>query len=49
MLATAHGNSREDLERRPLYRALMEAGIFQKLLLIRREGAGRSYQIEELG
>ncbi|MCH1979527.1 Uncharacterized protein conserved in bacteria [uncultured Flavonifractor sp.] len=49
LLATAHGNSREDLERRPLYRALMEAGIFQKLLLIRREGAGRSYQIEELG
>ena len=31
------------------YMALMEAGIFQKLLLIRREGAGRSYQIEELG
>lgn len=49
LLATAHGNSREDLERRPLYRALMEAGIFQKLLLIRREGTGRSYQIEELG
>ena len=48
LLATAHGDGREDLERRPLYRALMEAGIFQKLLLIRREGAGRSYQIEEL-
>lgn len=49
LLATAHGDGREDLERRPLYRALMEAGIFQKLLLIRREGSGRSYQIEELG
>lgn len=48
LLATAHGDGREDLERRPLYRALMEAGIFQKLLLIRREGSGRSYQIEEL-
>ena len=48
LLATAHGESRADLERRPLYRPLLEEGLFRFLVRIRREGAGRSYQIEEL-
>jgi len=48
LLATAHGSGREDLTRRPVYRALMEEHIFCRLALIRREGGGRAYTVEEL-
>lgn len=48
LLATAHGRDREDLCRRPLYRQLMEAGVFERLLLIRTEKGRRSYQVEVL-
>lgn len=48
LLATAHGESRADLERRPLYRPLLEEGLFRFLVRICRRGAERSYQIEEL-
>lgn len=48
LLATAHGESRGDLERRPLYRALLEEGLFRFLVRIRREGERRIYTIEEL-
>ena len=49
LLATAHGEDREDLTRRPLYRRLLEEGLFRFLLRIRREGERRIYTIEELG
>ncbi|MGI5963614.1 MAG: AAA family ATPase [Lawsonibacter sp.] len=49
LLATAHGEGREDLERRALYRPLLEEGLFHKLVRIRREGGRRYYHIEELG
>lgn len=48
LLATAHGEGPEDLERRPLYRPLIEEGLFRFLVRIRREGEGRAYSIEEL-
>ena len=48
LLATAHGEGRADLERRPLYRPLLEEGLFRFLVGIRRAGTGRSYDIEEL-
>ena len=48
LLATAHGSSREDLSRRPLYRKLMEANVFERLLLIHTENRRRSYQVEVL-
>ena len=48
LLCTAHGRGREDLERRPLYRELLEAGIFRKLLTIRVEEGRRMYEVEEL-
>lgn len=48
LLATAHGSGREDLSRRPLYRQLMEAGVFERLLLIRTEKGHRSYRVEVL-
>ena len=48
LLATAHGAGREDLERRPVYRALMEKKLFRFCVQIRREGERRSYHVEEL-
>lgn len=48
LLATAHGSGREDLSRRPLYRQLMEARVFERLLLIRTEKGHRSYRVEVL-
>lgn len=48
LLATAHGDSREELAARPLYRSLLEEHIFQRLVRIRWTEAGRHYDIEEL-
>lgn len=48
LLATAHGSGRSDLMRRPLYRGLIESGIFERLVLIRRTEGMRSYMVEEL-
>lgn len=48
LLATAHGEGRADLERRAMYRPLLEEHIFQKLVRIRLEGENRYYHIEEL-
>lgn len=48
LLATAHGESREDLLRRAVYRPLMEEGLFRFLVRICREGEGRAYLVEEL-
>lgn len=48
LLATAHGGSREDLERRPLYRRLLEQGIFRQILRIELSGGQRIYQVEGL-
>ena len=48
LLATAHGGSREDLERRPLYRRLLEQGIFRYLLRIELTGGRRDYRVEPL-
>lgn len=48
LLATAHGASREDLERRALYRDLLAEGMLRKLVCIRREQGQRIYTVEEL-
>ena len=48
LLCTAHGGGREDLERRPLYRELLGAGVFRKLLTIPVENGTRRYEVEEL-
>ena len=49
LLATAHGEGRGDLERRALYRPLLEDRCFRRLVRIVRDEAGRHYQVEELG
>ena len=48
LLATAHGAGRADLLRRPVYRPLLEGGLFRYLVRIRREGTRRIYTTEEL-
>ena len=48
LLCTADGASRDDLERRGLYRALTEQGVFRRLLTIRVERGERRYQVEEM-
>ena len=45
LLATAHGSEIEDLHRRPAYRRLLDAGLFQQVILIRRSGRERSYRL----
>lgn len=48
LLCTAHGGNLEDLERRPLYRRLLEAGLFRRAVLIELRGGRRSYRVVEL-
>ena len=48
LLATAHGEGRADLERRPLYRSLLEEGLFRFLVGIRRDRGRYCYNVEEL-
>ena len=45
LLATAHGGSWEELRRRPLYRTMLEEGIFQKFVFITLEGGRRVYTV----
>lgn len=48
LLATAHGTSPEDLQRRPAYKALLEAGVFKQVILIERTDSGRRYTLHQL-
>jgi stage III sporulation protein AA len=45
VLATAHGGSIEELNQRPLYRTLLQENLFQQVVLIRRQGSVRTYQL----
>lgn len=47
LLATAHGGSWGELRLRPLYRDLLEEGIFQTFILISLVGGKRVYQVRE--
>ena len=47
LLATAHGRSPEDLRRRPLYREMLEEGLFQRFVSIGMEGGGRRYRVTD--
>lgn len=48
LLATIHGRDRADLNRRALYRELLEAGVFRRLVTISGCGAARRYAVEVL-
>lgn len=45
LLATAHGSCLGDLRRRPLYRRLMDAGVFQSVAVLKWD---KSYTVEEV-
>lgn len=45
LLATAHGSGLEDLRQRPLYRRLLETGVFRMAAVLRPD---KSYTVEEL-
>lgn len=48
LLATAHGSSLSDLRRRPVYRRLLEWGVFEKAVLLERQGNCRRVYVEGL-
>ncbi|MBE6973658.1 MAG: stage III sporulation protein AB [Ruminococcaceae bacterium] len=45
LLATAHGSGPEDLRRRPLYREVMDKGIFHKIITIQVEQGRRKLRV----
>ena len=45
LLATAHGDTPEDLKRRPLYQKLMETGVFGQIALLKKD---KSYCVLEV-
>ena len=48
VLASAHAADVDDLCRRPLYRALLELHVFERVVVITRENGKRCYRIQEL-
>lgn len=48
LLATIHGRTRDDLTRRGLYRQLLAAGVFRRLVTITGSGSARKYAVETL-
>ena len=47
LLATLHARKVEDLAQKPLYRALLARGLFQRAVVIRRDSEER-YRVEGL-
>ena len=48
ILATAHAEGAEDLQRRGAYRRLLENGVFERLLVIRQRDGKRSYELRNV-
>lgn len=46
--ATAHAASLEELLRRPIYREMMELGVFERAVLIQGSGQNRRYEVAGL-
>lgn len=49
LLATAHGCSLKDLNRRPIYRDMLAERVFQRLVVVGQKESRRSYAVEVLG
>ncbi len=48
LLATAHGFEKKDLNRREIYKKLLDKGVFQRLVTIKIQKQERIYQVEVL-
>ena len=48
LLASAHGRDVADLRERPVYRRLLDLGIFRRVVLIELEGGVRRYRVMDL-
>lgn len=48
ILATAHAETTADLCKRPLYRALLEAGVIERFVVLGREGTARTAQVKNV-
>jgi stage III sporulation protein AA len=48
LLATAHADTLADLRSRPMYRELLDAGIFEKIITIKRRNSVRTYELTDL-
>jgi len=48
LLATAHGTSLRELRLRPVYRRLLDEGIFRKAVIISMDGKKRHYEVLQL-
>ena len=47
LLAAAHGSDPEDLRLRPLYRDLLDSGIFRRFILLRMKNGTRTYTVTD--
>jgi len=48
IIASAHGNSLEEIRKRPLYKSILDMRIFENLIIIRRSGTLRTYEVVRL-
>lgn len=48
VLATAHAFGVKDLSCRPLYRQMLQLGVFEQIITIERKNGGREYKISDL-
>lgn len=48
VLATAHAQNEGDLQRRPIYRALLEAGVFERVVIVSRCGRRRTVRTRDV-
>ena len=48
LLATAHGGELRDLNRRPLYRGILEQGLFSRIVLLKNHGGARKAEVKKI-
>jgi len=48
LLATIHAADQDELRAKPLFRQLLDLGVFEKTVTIRRQGGQREYLVEKL-
>jgi len=49
LLATVHGHDLDDILRKPLYRAMLQKGLFERIVIVSRNQSGRAYVVKDLG